>query len=153
MSLAITIRPAHENELSAVLRLWQEAGVTPPSITDSIEGLTRLIREPGAVLLVAVIDGRIAGSVIGGWDGWRGNIYRLAVTPEYRRRGVARRLVEEISNTLFAKGAHRLSALVEHEHQWAIGFWESMRDLGYEHDPRFVRYIADRGVAKTQQAR
>jgi ribosomal protein S18 acetylase RimI-like enzyme len=153
MSLAITIRPAHENELSAVLRLWQEAGVTPPSVTDSIEGLTSLIREPGAVLLVAVIDGRIAGSVIGGWDGWRGNIYRLAVTPEYRRKGVARRLVEEISNALFAKGAHRLSALVEHEHRWAIGFWDSLRDLGYEHDPRFVRYIADRGVAKTQQAR
>jgi ribosomal protein S18 acetylase RimI-like enzyme len=152
MSLAITIRPAHENELSAVLRLWQEAGVTPPSVTDSIEGLTRLIQEPGAVLLVAVIDGRIAGSVIGGWDGWRGNIYRLAVTPEYRRRGVARRLVEEISKALFAKGAHRLSALVEHEHQWAIGFWDSLRDLGYEHDPRFARYIADRGVAKTQQA-
>ena len=153
MSLAITIRPAHENELPEVLRLWQEAGVTPPSVTDSIEGLTGLIQEPGAILLVAVIDGRIAGSVIGGWDGWRGNIYRLAVAPEYRRRGVARRLVEDISNALFDKGAHRLSALVEHEHQWAIGFWESVRDLGYEHDPRFVRYIADRGAAKTQQAR
>ena len=152
MSLAITIRPAHENELPEVLRLWQEAGVTPPSVTDSIEGLTGLIQEPGAILLVAVIDGRIAGSVIGGWDGWRGNIYRLAVTPEYRRRGVARRLVEDISNALFDKGAHRLSALVEHEHQWAIGFWDSLRDLGYEHDPRFVRYIADRGAAKTQQA-
>ncbi|HZY58653.1 MAG TPA: GNAT family N-acetyltransferase [Candidatus Binataceae bacterium] len=153
MSLAITIRPAHENELPEVLRLWQEAGVTPPSVTDSIEGLTGLIQEPGAILLVAVIDGRIAGSVIGGWDGWRGNIYRLAVAPEYRRRGVARRLVEDISNALFDKGAHRLSALVEHEHQWAIGFWDSLRDLGYEHDPRFVRYIADRGAAKTQQAR
>jgi hypothetical protein len=43
------------------------------------------------------------------------------VAPEYRRRGVARRLVEDISNALFDKGAHRLSALVEHEHQWAIG--------------------------------
>src|SRR5579864_1291974 len=105
MSLAITIRPAHENELPEVLRLWQEAGVTPPSVTDSIEGLTGLIQEPGAILLVAVIDGRIAGSVIGGWDGWRGNINRLAVAPEYRLRGVARRLVEDISNALFDKGA------------------------------------------------
>lgn len=145
MSSEIAIRPARNDELSAVLRLWQEAEVTPPSVTDSIEGLTTLINAPGAILLVATIDDRIVGSVIGGWDGWRGNIYRLAVTPEYRRRGIARRLVLEICTALFARGAERISALVEHEHRWAIDFWESLHDLGYELDPRFVRYIASRG--------
>ncbi|MBV8476215.1 MAG: GNAT family N-acetyltransferase [Acidobacteria bacterium] len=124
--------------------MWQAAGVTPPSVSDSIEGLTCLIREPAALLLVATIDGHIVGSVIGGWDGWRGNIYRLAVTPEHRRKGTARRLVAEISAELFAKGATRLSALVEHEHQWAMDFWDSLSDLGYQRDPGFARYIADR---------
>jgi ribosomal protein S18 acetylase RimI-like enzyme len=100
-----------------VLRLWREADVTPPSITDSIEGLTRLMGESGGMLLVAIIDEVIVGSVIGGWDGWRGNIYRLAVATEHRRRGIARRLVAEVSKALFAKGAERLSALVEHDHQ------------------------------------
>jgi ribosomal protein S18 acetylase RimI-like enzyme len=144
------IRPARTDELAAVLRLWHEADVTPPSVTDSIEGLTRLTNEPCGILLVATIDSRIVGSVIGGWDGWRGNIYRLAVTPEYRRRGLARRLVVEISSALFAKGAQRVSALVEHEHPWAIAFWESLRGLGYEYDPRFARYIADRGGGRPQ---
>jgi ribosomal protein S18 acetylase RimI-like enzyme len=137
MPSEVVIRRAHNDELSAILALWQAAGVTPPSVTDSIEGLTRLIREPAALLLVATIDGRIVGSVIGGWDGWRGNIYRLAVTPECRRKGIARRLVAEISSALFTKGAERLAALVEHEHRWAIDFWESLRDLGYADDPRF----------------
>jgi ribosomal protein S18 acetylase RimI-like enzyme len=86
MSVEAVIRPVRDDELSAVIRLWQEADVTPLSVTDSVEGLTRLIHEPAALLLVATIDGRIVGSVIGGWDGWRGNIYRLAVTPEYRRK-------------------------------------------------------------------
>jgi ribosomal protein S18 acetylase RimI-like enzyme len=149
MSSETVVRPARVDELSAVLRLWQESDVTPPSITDSIEGLTRLMREPGGMLLVARIDGRIIGSVIGGWDGWRGNIYRLAVTPGHRRRGIARRLVAEVSRELFAKGATRISALVEHEHQWAIDFWESLNDLGYKQDPRFARYIADRSGRKT----
>jgi ribosomal protein S18 acetylase RimI-like enzyme len=144
MSSEAVIRPARADELAAVLRLWQESGVTPPSVTDSIEGLTRLMSAPGGVLFVAFIDGLLVGSVIGGWDGWRGNIYRLAVTPEYRRRGIARRLVAEISEALFAEGAERLSALVEHEHRWAMDFWESLRDLGYEYDPRFARYISDR---------
>jgi ribosomal protein S18 acetylase RimI-like enzyme len=144
MSSEAVIRPARADELAAVLRLWQESGVTPPSVTDSIEGLTRLMSAPGGVLFVAFIDGLLVGSVIGGWDGWRGNIYRLAVTPEYRRRGIARRLVAEISEALFAEGAERLSALVEHEHRWAMDFWESLRDLGYQYDPRFARYISDR---------
>jgi len=138
MSSDTRVRPARADELAAVLRLWQESGVTPPSVTDSIEGLTRLMSEPGGILFVAIIDALIVGSVIGGWDGWRGNIYRLAVKPEYRRKGIARRLVAEISRALFAKGAERLSALVEHEHRWAINFWESLRDLGYEYDPRFA---------------
>ena len=145
---AVAVRPIRGDELADVLRMWEAAGVTPPSISDSIEGLTRLVREPAALLLVATIDSRIVGSVIGGWDGWRGNIYRLAVAPEHRRKGIARRLVAEISRELFAKGATRLSALVEHEHQWAIDFWDSMNDLGYEHDPKFARYVADRSLER-----
>jgi ribosomal protein S18 acetylase RimI-like enzyme len=137
------IRRVGEKELTAVLLMWQAAGVTPPSVSDSIEGLARLIREPAALLLVATIDDQIVGSVIG-WDGWRGNIYRLAVTPEHRRKGIARRLVAQVSRELFAKGATRLSALVEHKHQWAMEFWDSLRPLGFERDPKFARYIIDR---------
>jgi len=140
----LSIRPVRRDELAAVLRMWQAAGVTPPSISDSIEGLTSLILEPAALLLVATIEDEIVGSIIGGWDGWRGNIYRLAVTPEHRRTGIARQLVAEGSKALFAKGATRISALVEHEHQWAMDFWDSLHDLGYELDPRFARYTADR---------
>ena len=145
----IVIRSVRADELADVLRLWHGAGVTPPSVSDSIEGLVRLIREPAALLLVAIVDSQIVGSVIGGWDGWRGNIYRLAVTREHRRRGIARRLVAEISGELFAKGATRISALVEHEHQWAMDFWDSVSDLGYERDPKFARYIADQRTIKT----
>ena len=144
----IVIRPVRDDELADVLRLWRAAGVTPPSVSDSMEGLTRLIREPAALLLIATIDDQIVGSVIGGWDGWRGNIYRLAVTPEHRRKGIARRLVAEISRGLFAKGATRISALVEHEHPWAMDFWDSVSDLGYERDPKFARYIADQRTIK-----
>jgi ribosomal protein S18 acetylase RimI-like enzyme len=144
MSTDVAIRRAGLDDLRAVLRLWQEAEVTPPGPTDTLQGLTRLIRHPGGLLLVAIIDGRIVGSVIGGWDGWRGSIYRLAVTAEYRRRGIARELVAAISSTLFANGAERISALVEHEHAWATGFWDSIGGLGYHSDPQFTRYIADR---------
>jgi ribosomal protein S18 acetylase RimI-like enzyme len=143
------IRPASRAEFSTVLQLWDEVGVTP-KVSDSIEGLTGLLNQPGGLLLVATIDDNIVGTVIGGWDGWRGNIYRLAVSPHYRRQGIARRLVKEISIALYAKGAQRLSALVEHEHPWAVNFWNSMQDLGFEHDPTLVRYKAERPARDAQ---
>ncbi len=133
MPIEALIRRVREDELAAVLEMWQAAGVTPPSASDSIEGLSRLIREPAALLLVALFDDQIIGSVIGGWDGWdgwRGNIYRLAVTPEHRRKRIARRLVTEIGQELFAKGATRLSALVEHR------AWMGSEFLGFAYRPR-----------------
>jgi ribosomal protein S18 acetylase RimI-like enzyme len=143
MSPEIAVRPVRKDELSSVLQLWQEAE-TAPTLTDSIEELTRMADEPGAVLLVAIADGRVVGSVIGGWDGWRGNIYRLSVLPAFRRKGVAARLAQEISRLLFDKGVQRLSALVEHAHPRAMGFWDSMCWIGYARDPRYARCIVDR---------
>ncbi|MGO9498921.1 MAG: GNAT family N-acetyltransferase [Solirubrobacteraceae bacterium] len=39
-------------------------------------------------------EGELVGALIAGWDGWRGNMYRLAVGPDHRRRGVARRSLD-----------------------------------------------------------
>ncbi|HWN90475.1 MAG TPA: GNAT family N-acetyltransferase, partial [Verrucomicrobiae bacterium] len=88
------MRKGRPEDIERVLELWRQAEATP-SATDTRESLTRLLAEPTAVLLVAEADGRVVGTVIGGWDGWRGNIYRLAVLPEYRRRGIAGALMRE----------------------------------------------------------
>ncbi|PYN15456.1 MAG: GNAT family N-acetyltransferase, partial [Candidatus Rokuibacteriota bacterium] len=74
-------------------------------------------------------------------DGWRGNIYRLAVAPEARRHGLARRLVDDAVRVLRARGAHRISALVERHEAHAVGFWDSLTDQGWRRDERMLRYI------------
>ncbi|PYN72465.1 MAG: GNAT family N-acetyltransferase [Candidatus Rokuibacteriota bacterium] len=136
----IVIRPCRVAECPAVLALWQRAGAIP-SPTDTLVELEQLIAHQGDGLLVAVEDGVIVGSVIGGWDGWRGNIYRLAVAPEARRHGLARRLVDDAVRVLRARGAHRISALVERHEAHAVGFWDSLTDQGWRRDERMLRYI------------
>jgi len=123
------IRPARPDEVAQILTVWREADATP-SPTDTREEVLKLLREPAAVLLVAEADGRLVGTVIGGWAGWRGNIYRLAVSPEYRRRGLARALVAEANRQLHHMGAKRISALVESDHPWATDFWDSLAGVG-----------------------
>jgi len=123
-----------------VLELWARAGASPRP-TDTPEVLAQLLESTQSVLLLAEIDAGLAGTVIGGWDGWRGNIYRLAVGPEYRRRGVASALMREVDAALAAMGARRITALVERDHPWAVGFWNALERAGYRYDPTMTRYV------------
>src|SRR6266850_7478161 len=136
----MVIRPCRVAEFPAVLALWQRAGAIP-SPTDTLVELEQLIAHQDDGLLVAVEDGAVVGSVIGGWDGWRGNIYRLAVAPAARRAVLARRLVQEAERVLGANGARRISALVERHEAHAVGFWDALADSGWRRDERMMRYI------------
>jgi ribosomal protein S18 acetylase RimI-like enzyme len=133
-----TIRRATEDDIASVLDLWAVAG-SLPSVSDSPDGLTRLLADDPQALLVAELDGVLAGSLIAAWDGWRGSFYRLAVSPEHRRKGLATTLLREGERRLRERGAIRLTAIVADDEAGAMGFW---RAAGYErqqHQTRFVR--------------
>lgn len=133
----VVIRRCHLEEVTTILALWREAETTV-SMTDTVEDLGRTVADSPAVVLVAEVKGQVVGSVIGSFDGWRGNIYRLAVHPDYRRQGIASALVIEVEQHLVRQGAKLISAWVEQEHPWAMGFWRAM---DYELDTRMVRFI------------
>lgn len=120
-----TIRVANEDDISDVLVLWKLAEVEPGH-TDDADSLHRLMdRDPGALLIAEAASGDLAGSVIAGWDGWRGTIYRLAVAPAHRRRGVAGRLLAAAEDRLASLGAVRLQAIVVESDKRATGFWRA----------------------------
>jgi ribosomal protein S18 acetylase RimI-like enzyme len=135
-----TIRNATEGDIAAVLDLWVAAG-SLPSVSDSPDGLGRLLAADPQALLVAELGGVLAGSLIAAWDGWRGSFYRLAVSPEHRRKGLATMLLREGERRLRERGAVRLTAIVADDEEGAMAFW---RTAGYErqqHRARFVRLL------------
>ena len=70
-------------------------------------------------------DGKIIGSVIGGFDGRRGMIYHLAVEEAYRQQGVGAALMDELEAP---PAGQRLPALLPAGHQdneAAIRFYEA----------------------------
>jgi ribosomal protein S18 acetylase RimI-like enzyme len=133
----LSIRACRPEDLERVLELWRQADATP-SVTDTAEDLRRAIADSPAHVLVAEVGDRIIGSIIGTFDGWRGNIYRLAIHPDRRRQGVARALVAEVEKKLTQQGARRITALVEKDHPRAMNFWEA---VGYRVDERIVRRV------------
>ncbi|MDA1215826.1 MAG: GNAT family N-acetyltransferase [Chloroflexi bacterium] len=144
MNQSITIGECTLEECVSVLGLWSEAG-SANSVTDTVEVLGRLVKDSGDLFLVAREDDKVIGSIIGGWDGWRGHIYRLAVLPGYRRLRVAERLTKELEGRLAAKGAVRIFALVEMEKPHGVGFWNSSAADGYGHAQGVGLYVKDAG--------
>src|SRR5271156_2998266 len=132
-----TIRNATEDDIASVLDLWVAAG-SLPSVSDSPEGLAGLLAADPQALLVAEHDGVLAGSLIAAWDGWRGSFYRLAVTPEHRRKGLATMLLREGERRLRGRGAARLTAIVADDDPTAMGFW---RAAGYTRQRDRARYV------------
>jgi ribosomal protein S18 acetylase RimI-like enzyme len=123
----IVLRPAIVDDIESVLAFWKDA-TAEPSTTDDAAGIAGLLsRSPGALILAT--DGDvIVGSVIAGWDGWRGTVYRLAVAPELRRQGIATRLVDEAERQLRAHGVRRMHLIVSRAGGGAAeGFWTSAR--------------------------
>jgi ribosomal protein S18 acetylase RimI-like enzyme len=133
----LTIRGATEQDIDAVLGLWEAAGSTP-TVTDNHEGLRRLLATDSEALLLAESEGVVIGSLIAAWDGWRGNFYRLAVHPERRRQGIATALLREGERRLRARGATRLTAIVADDDPGALGLWTA---LGYARQQNRARFV------------
>jgi ribosomal protein S18 acetylase RimI-like enzyme len=129
------LRPATADDIASVLAFWRESA--EPTSTDSDEELASLIdRHPGA-LIVAEADGRIVGTVIAGWDGWRGSIYRLAVGPDQRRSGLGRALLRAAEDRLAGLGARRSHAIVVESNDVAVAFWTAS---DWEHQAGQLRF-------------
>jgi len=112
----IALRAGTVDDVEAVLAFWSVA-TTEPSSTDDAGALRTLLADAPDALLLAVETGEsptdeVVGSVIAGWDGWRGTVYRLAVAPAHRRQGIATRLVAAAEASLRARGARRMHLIV-----------------------------------------
>jgi ribosomal protein S18 acetylase RimI-like enzyme len=134
--MSTDIRPATDRDIDAVLALWERAA--EPTSTDTSDAVAALLdHDPGA-LLVAEDSGEIVGSVIAGWDGWRGSIYRLSVAPARRRQGLGRRLLDAAEDRLHGLGVHRMHAIVVGADVRAVTFW---RTTDWEHRDGQLRFV------------
>ena len=95
------------------------------NLDDSREGINKfLTRNPGTSF-VAEAEDRLIGTVLAGHDGRRGYIYHMAVAEDFRRQGIAAKLLERSLAALKEEGIHKAALLVFNRNEAGNGFWES----------------------------
>ena len=134
----LTVRVGQPKDASAILELWRQARSAHASAPDTLQDVERLLSEKPGSLLVADSEDAVIGALIAAWDGWRGNMYRLAVSPEHRRQGIGIALVRAGEEHLRRQGAFRITALVGYDDGVAAGFWDA---AGYPQDHEIGRRV------------
>jgi ribosomal protein S18 acetylase RimI-like enzyme len=114
-----------EQDYPTVIELWNRCG---PGVqvrkSDEPEEIKKKLERDPDLFIVAEHQGRVVGTVLGGFDGRRGLIYHLAVEPGFRVHGVGGKLMQEVESRLAQKGCIKAYLLVTLENEEVIPFYE-----------------------------
>jgi len=121
------IRPYRNEDQDAVIDLWKRCGLTRPWNNPAKDIARKLAVRPD-LFLVAVEGGTLSGSVMVGYEGHRGWINYLGVSPECRRQGLGRALMEEAERLLRLEGCPKINLQVRTQNTEVIEFY---RRIGY----------------------
>lgn len=111
----------------AAVALWHETGLTRPW-NDPVTDLRAALEGATSTVLASVDEGRLDGTVMAGYDGHRGWLYYLAVSPAEQGRGLGKALVAAAEEWLRDRGAPKVQLMVRATNAAVVAFYAA---LGY----------------------
>jgi ribosomal protein S18 acetylase RimI-like enzyme len=138
--MSFGLRAAAGADIEGLLELWLVAAENDSRPADTRETVEALLRRDPAAVILAEHDGELAGSVIAGWDGWRAHLYRLAVRPAWRRRGVGTALLGAAEQRFRSLGAARIDAMVLDRNDLGQALWQA---AGYRRQADWRRWVKE----------
>jgi ribosomal protein S18 acetylase RimI-like enzyme len=124
------IRAFRDEDEPAVIDLWRRCGLVRPW-NDPGKDVARKARVQPELFLVGVVDRTIVASIMAGYDGHRGWINYLAVSPDHQRRGFGRSLMEEAERGLRRLGCPKINLQIRRGNIAVAAFYAA---LGYAED-------------------
>ena len=118
------IRKMVMEDYEKVYELWMScAGMGLNNLDDSQQGIEKFLRRNPETCFVAE-ECEIIGVILAGNDGRRGYIYHTAVHPDYRKQGIATKLVEHAERAMTALEINKVALVVFERNDTGNSFWE-----------------------------
>lgn len=127
---AMQIREYQIQDEDTVLELWDRCGLTRPW-NDPRKDIRRKVAAQPDLFFVGLVEEKIVGTVMVGYEGHRGWINYLAVSPELRNSGLGRFLMQHAERTLMGLGCPKINVQIRSDNASATAFY---RRLGYVED-------------------
>lgn len=122
----ITIRPMCADDYEDARELWEKTEGMGLRDADSRTRISDFIIKNEGLCYVCVRKGRMIGTLLCGYDGRRGYLYHLAVDTEFRRKGIAKALIEACLTALKKKGGDKCHLFVFNENEAGKMFWQKI---------------------------
>lgn len=129
------IRDLTPADFSAVIELWEQAGLTRPWNPPEVD-LQRALDGATSTVLGAFTEQQLVGTIMVGHDGHRGWIYYLAVAESHRGSGLGRQLMTAGETWLHKRGAVKVQLMIRSSNSDVLSFYDH---LGYQDDDVRVR--------------
>jgi ribosomal protein S18 acetylase RimI-like enzyme len=121
----LKVRPYKSSDETALVQLWRDCDLVVPW-NDPHKDITRKVAIQPELLLVGTVAGAVVASVMAGYDGHRGWINYLAVTPTLRRRGIGGYMMQEAEDRLRDLGCAKINLQVRTGNADVIRFYTGL---------------------------
>ncbi|WP_248929741.1 GNAT family N-acetyltransferase [Paenibacillus hamazuiensis] len=92
---------------------------------ETMGAFARQLSWDSELVLVAVIQGEIAGVIIGTIDNNNGYYYRIAVAPEHQRRGIGKAMIEALRQRFNQRKVRKILVTVDTHNEVVLPVYES----------------------------
>lgn len=121
------IRPMTIDDFEEVHELWMHIrGFGIRSVDDSKEGVEAFLKRNPSTSPVAVLDGRIVGSILCGHDGRTGSFYHVCVDESCRKMGIGKAMVVFCMEALRAEHINKIALIAFTSNDVGNSFWNGI---------------------------
>lgn len=123
--MTLVIRAYETADEAAVVSLWRACGLVVPW-NDPVRDINRKLRIQPEFFLVGLSHGKLAATVMAGYEGHRGWINYLAVAPKHRRQGFGCRMMDAAEERLRAVGCPKINLQIRRSNTEVVDFYRSI---------------------------
>jgi ribosomal protein S18 acetylase RimI-like enzyme len=128
----LNIKPYHLDNQQAVINLWHACNLVVAWNDPAKDIQRKMLVDPDLFLIGQLPgdpSGEIIATVMGGYEGHRGWINYLAVSPKHQRKGYARAMMQQVEVLIQNKGCPKINLQVRGTNSEVIQFYQA---IGYD---------------------